>query len=113
MSKRNMLQDMELLSQLREEFEEEQETAVIAPKLKLSQRIKMQMGSYGTNKRIKALVIRGLVLFMGLMVAGQLFIQSMETINNEEPGVIPLTVAVEQVEDDLMPVPAPPPPPSS
>ena len=113
MSKRDMGKNMDLLSQLREEYEAEQTTAVIAPKLTLPQRLKLRMGSYGTSKRMKKLIVRGLMLFMGIVVTGQLFIQTMTMEKHEETGPVPLTVAVEQVENDLVPVPAPPPPPSS
>lgn len=108
MSNHNYQKDIELFSQLREDFNEAQETAVIAPKLSLTQRLQSRMGSYGTNKRIKALVLRGLLLFMGTIVMGQLFIQGRAAINAETEGPIPLAIAVEQVEDDLMPIPPPP-----
>jgi len=109
MSNQIYKKDIELFSQLREEFDKEQETAVIAPKLTFTQRLKLRMGSYGTNKRIKTLILRGLLLFMGLVVAGQLFYQGITAVTTQTTGPIPLAIAVEQVEDDLMPIPDPPP----
>jgi len=108
MSNHNYQKDIELFSQLRENFDEVQETAVVAPKLTLSQRLQLRMGSYGTNKRIKALVLRGLLLFMGIVVMSQLFIQARTAVNAGIEGPVPISVAVEQVEDDLLPMPPPP-----
>ena len=110
MSDQDYQEDIDLISHLRDGYDDEQETAVIAPKLPISQRIKLRMSSYGTNKRLKTSVIYSLMLFMGLMIAGQLILQGITALNAAEAGPIPLSTAIEQVEDDLMPIPPPPPP---
>ena len=110
MSNKDYQKDIDLISQLREDYDDEKETAVIAPKPSISQRIKIWIGSHGTKKRIKTVVIYSLMLFMGLIIMGQLILQGITASNAPEAGPVPLTVAIEQVEDDLMPITAPPPP---
>ena len=110
MSNQDYQKDIDLISQLREDSDGEKETAVIAPKLSISRRIKIWMSRHDTKKRIKTVFVYGLMLFMGLIIAGQLVLQGITASNTPEAGPIPLTSAIEQVEDDLIPIPPPPPP---
>jgi hypothetical protein len=100
-----MNNEIDILAQLREDLDMGEETAVVAPKMPLIQRLKIK---YSGFKRYRIMIVRGLVVFMALLIVGQLVYSGIMTMNQYDGGPVPLSVAVEQVEDDLVQVPEPP-----
>ncbi len=101
-----MNNEMDFLAQLREDLAEGEETAVVAPKMPLIQRLKIK---YSGFKRYRIMIVRGLVVLVALFIVGQLVYSGITTMNQYDGGPVPLPIAVEQVEDDLMQLPEPPP----
>ena len=96
----------DFLDQLRDELAAEPETAVVAPELPLWHRIKTRFSGF---KRYRVWLVRGLVWAMVVVIASQLIFQWVTAVNQYDGGPLPLSSAIEQVEDDLL-IPPPPPP---
>lgn len=98
-------QQADFLGQLRDDWAAEEETAVVAPNLPLTHHLKARLGGL---KRYRVLLIRGLVIVMVLVITTQLAVRWVTAVNQFDGGPVPLPVAIEQVEDDLLPAPQPP-----
>jgi hypothetical protein len=95
-----------LLESLRDGLDEAQETAVVAPQMPLFQRLKIK---YSGFRRYRIMIVRGLVILMALLIVGQIVVQGVTAVNQYDGGALPLSAAIYQIEDDLLPPPVAPP----
>lgn len=106
MSDEELIQETDLVSQLRDELDDEAVTAVVAPKQPLITRLKVK---YSGLSRYKPYIVRGLAAVMALLVISQLIYQGAMAAAEYDGGPVPAQLAIEQLGDDLPPPPIAPP----
>lgn len=106
MSDKDLIYETDLVKQLRAEFDDEAETAVVAPKQSVLTRLRVK---YSGLNRYKRYLVRGLAAVMALLIIGQLIFQGVTAAAEYDGGPVPAQLAIEQLGDDLpLPPIAPP-----
>ena len=102
---RSLLMD-DLVNDLRDGLEENGSITNSTPKVR---RISYFSAKFQDIKYLKPFLIRGLILFLAILLIGQIYYVTITLPKLNDGGPITVSAAIEQIEQDLEPPPVPPP----